>query len=121
MGDNSGTPKSLDFIADKKNLYREEIVTDLRVASIRKLIPIHLDGSPDPGRETIFLGSTQLGTPQGPLPIKAKLEAQTLEEALDLFPKAMEAETHRVIQNFKRMEEQQKKAKSSRIIVPGMH
>lgn len=124
MSDNGGAPGSLDFLADKKNLYREESITDLKIATIRRLVPIHLDGSEDTGRETLFIGSTQLGTPQGPIPMQAKLEAATLEQALDAFPKAMEIETKKVVESFKRMQEQQaqqKKAKDSRIIMPGMN
>ena len=30
---------------DRDNLYREEVVTDLKVATIRKLVPIRPDGS----------------------------------------------------------------------------
>ncbi|MBU1342143.1 MAG: cytoplasmic protein [Proteobacteria bacterium] len=124
MGGNSGTPNSIDFTVDKKNLFREESVTDLKIATIRQLIPIHLDGTLDGSRETIFIGSSQLGTPQGPIPIQAKLEVNTLEQALDIFPKAMEAETQKVIESFKKMQaqqEQKKKAEKSRIIVPGVN
>ena len=48
------------------------------------------------------------------------LRNATMEEAMDLFPKAMEQETQKVIENFKRMEAQQKKEKSN-IIMPGMN
>lgn len=119
MNGNSGTPGSINFAVDKKNLYREESITDLKIASIRKLIPVHVDGSEDKSREPIFLGSTQLGTPQGPIPIQAKLEANTFEEALEIFPKAMEMETQKVIESFKQLQEEQKKTEKSRIIVPG--
>ena len=121
MNSNGGQPGSLDFAVDKNNLYREESVTDLKIANIQRLIPIHLDGSEDSSRETIFLGRTQLNSPQGPIPIQAKLTAKTLEEAMDLFPKAMETETQKVVAHFKQMQEQQKKEKESRIIVPGMN
>ncbi|ACN15224.1 hypothetical protein HRM2_21260 [Desulforapulum autotrophicum HRM2] len=117
MVDNGGAPK-LNFEVDKKNLYREISVTDLKIASIRQLIPVTVDGEDDPSRERLFIGTTQLGTPQGPIPMQAKLEATTLEQAMDQFPKAMELETQKVIENFKRMEAQQKKEKSS-IIMPG--
>ncbi len=128
MDSNGGQPGGLDFSVDKNNLYREEAVTDLRVANIQKLIPVNLDGSDDDSKDTIFFGRTQLNTPQGPVPIQAKLEVKTLEEALDLFPKAMEAETQKVVENFKKMQEQQQKIQEqqqkkeqSRIIVPGMN
>lgn len=127
MSDNGGAPSSNDFVVDKENLYREESVTDLKIATIRQLIPVKLDGSDDGSREIIFLGSTQLGTPQGPIPMQAELEATTLEEAMEQFPKAMEVETQKVIENLKRMQqmqeqqEQQKSANDSRIIIPGMN
>lgn len=120
MNDNGGAPSSMDFLVDKDNLYREESITDLKIATIRQLIPIKADGSDDTDRESIFIGSTQLGTPQGPIPMQAKLEASTFDQAMKVFPKAMEAETKKVIENLKRMHEQQKKADESRIIMPGM-
>ncbi|MCP3873463.1 MAG: cytoplasmic protein [Desulfobacteraceae bacterium] len=124
MNSNGGQPGGLDFTVDKKNLYREEAITDLRIANIKKLTPVLVDGTDDSTREPIFLGMTQLTTPQGPIPIQSKLEAKTIEEAMDLFPKAMEAETQKVVESFKKMQEQQEKQKQadqSRIIVPGMN
>jgi hypothetical protein len=124
MNSNIGQPGKLDFVVDKKNLYREESVTDLKIANIQRMVPVNVDGSEDTSREPIFLGRTQLSTPQGPIPIQAILEAKTFEEAMDLFPKAMEAETQKVVESFKQMQaqqEQQKKTEQSRIIVPGMN
>jgi hypothetical protein len=120
MAGNGEAPNNLDFQVDKTNLYREVSLTDLKIANIRQLIPVNVDGSDDPSRETIFIGNTQLGTPQGPIPMQAKLEVATIEEAMDKFPQAMELETQKVIENFKRMEAQQKKEKSN-IIMPGMN
>ena len=121
MKSTGGQPGSLNFTVDKNNLYREESITDLKIANIQRLVPVHLDESEDSSRETIFLGRTQLSTPQGPMPIQAKLAAKTLEEAMDIFPKAMEAETQKVVESFRQMQEQQKKEKESRIIMPGMN
>lgn len=120
MSKNGGAPNNIDFIVDKDNLYREKTITDMKIATIRQLIPMNIDGSDDTSRETIFLGTTQLGTPQGPISLQAKLEATTLEEAMDQFPKAMEIETQNVIANIQRMHEEQQKGKDSRIIIPGM-
>ncbi len=120
MADNGGAPNNLDFKVDKTNLYREISITDLKIANIRQLTPVNIDGSDDTSRKTIFIGNTQLGTPQGPIPMQAVLEATSIEEAMDLFPKAMELETQKVVENFKRMEAQQKKEKSN-IIMPGMN
>ncbi|CCK79817.1 hypothetical protein [Desulfobacula toluolica] len=119
MNKNSGQPASLNFQVDKDNLYREESITDLKIASILRMIPVNLDGSDDNSREPIFLGRSQLSTPQGPIPIQARLEVKTLEEAMDVFPKAMEGETQKVMESFRQMQAQQKKDEQSRIIVPG--
>ncbi len=120
MNDSVSSPSSIDFQVDKENLFREETITDLKIATIRKLIPIKADGSDDTDREIIFIGTTQLGTPQGPIPMQAVLEVTTFEEAMAAFPFAMEAETQKVVENFKKMHDQQKKAQDSRIIMPGM-
>ncbi len=121
MTGNGGLPGGLNFAVDKENLYREESVTDLKTATIQKLIPIKADGSVDDNRDFVFIGRTQLNSPQGPVPIQAKLEGKTLDEAMDLFPAAMEAETQKVVEAFKKMQEQQQKKQDSRIIVPGMN
>ncbi len=121
MAGSNEQPNGMNFTVDKNNLYREESVTDLKIASIQRFIPVHLDQSDDDSREPIFIGRTQLATPQGPVPIQAKLEATTLEEAIDIFPNAMEIETRKVVESFKRMQEQEKKKNDSRIIMPGMN
>ncbi|MCA1785640.1 MAG: cytoplasmic protein, partial [Desulfobacteraceae bacterium] len=59
-------------------------------------------------------------TPHGPVPIQARLEGATLDQAMDAFPQAMEAETKKVVQQFKKMQAEENKSKDSRIIVPGM-
>lgn len=120
MNDNVSAPSSIDFQVDKKNLFREETITDLKLATIRKMIPVKADGTDDTDRKIIFIGTTQLGTPQGPVPMQAVLEAATFEEAISAFPFAMEAETKKVVENFKKMHEEQKKAQESRIIMPGV-
>ena len=112
----------IDFTVDRSNLYLEEGFTDMKVASIRRLTPVKADGSPDPGRRTVFIGQTQLMTPEGPLPIQNELAASTLSEAIDKFPAAMAEAMPHVIQELRRMEQmqqQQKSQKDSRIIVPG--
>jgi len=108
-----------DFTIDKTNLYREEGYTDLKVASIRKLIPINSDGSDDKARTAIFIGSTQLMSDYGPLPIQASLQANTFQEALEMFPAAMQQAMVETVEKLKKMQEQEQAKKDSRIIVPG--
>lgn len=115
-------PKDIDFSVDTDNLYREESITDLKVASIRRLTPVTADGSDDKTRSPIFLGQTQLMSPEGPVPIQSKLEANSLEEAWVEFPKAMQIKLAEIVEQMKTMqqEQQQKAAQGdSRIIMPG--
>lgn len=112
---------NINFSIDKTNLYREESITDLKVGSIRRLIPIKADGSADPARAEIFVGHTQLMSPEGPLPLQAELPATTMEDAMNMFPQAMKqalAEMVEQIQELQR-QQQQKQRDSSRIIIPG--
>ncbi len=100
---------------DKDNLYREEIITDLKVASIRMLTPIKLDGSPDETREPIFTGQTTLMSAAGPLPVQCPLEATTLEEATAQFPDAVKQAIERLVDEAREMQRRE----ASRIVVPG--
>ena len=115
------TPHDIDFTVDQNNLYREEAITDLKVASIRKLVPIKADGSNDTSRSPIFVGSTQLMTPEGPLPLQARLQANNLSEAYTEFPNAMRQAMNEMIQKLEQMhrEQQNQSRDDSRIIVPG--
>ena len=111
----------IDFSIDKTNLYREESITDLKVASIRKLIPIKPDGSDDEKRTAVFVGHTQLMSPEGPVPIHAPLNAKNLDEAMEVFPGAMQQALAEMIEKIKQMQQQEKRQQrdDSRIIVPG--
>jgi hypothetical protein len=118
---NEMNSQQVDFSVNKDNLYREVMFTDLRVASIRKLVPINADGSDDKNRSVIFVGATQLMTPDGPLPIQTKLNATTLDGALSEFPQAMKRALDNVIEEFQKMQQEkpQQPKDDSRIIVPG--
>ncbi len=72
-------------------------------------------------QEISFLLEEHNWTPPRAVPIQAKLEGKSLDEAMDLFPAAMEAETQKVVEAFKKMQEQQQKKQNSRLIVPGMN
>lgn len=116
-----GQNQEIDFTVDKENLYREESITDFKVASIRRLVPVKPDGSDDKSRTPIFIGHTQLMSPEGPLPIQARLVANSLEEAMEAFPDAMQKALVEVIEHVKALqkEQQNQRKDDSRIIVPG--
>ncbi len=114
---------SISFTVDENNLYREESITDLKVASIRKLVPIKSDGTDDPGRKAVFIGHSQLMSPQGPLPIQARLNADNISDAMKEFPGAMKQALAGMVEKLKQYQDQQARQKQqgeSRIIVPKM-
>jgi len=92
----------IDFTVDQTNLYREDSVTDIKVAAIRRLTPIKADGSDDDGRNPIFMGQTQLMSPSGPILLQSLLEARTLEEAMEKFPAAMQTEMEKAMAEAER-------------------
>ena len=112
--------QNIDFTVDQTNLYREESYTDLKVASIRKLVPIRADGSEDTERQPVFLGHTQLMSPEGPVPLQAKLEGGSLEEAMAAFPAAMQQALAEMMEQVRQMQRQQQNQQrdDSRIIIP---
>ena len=119
---NASSPEQIDFNFNKTNLCLEESVTDLRVGSIRCLKPIKPDGTEDQSRTTLFVGHTQLQSPQGLVPLQAQLKANTLAEAIDEFPGAMQTALEEMVEKAKQMHAQQQaaqQANESRIITPG--
>lgn len=104
-----------DMTADIENLYREESFTDLKVAQIRRLTPVKADGSADASRTEIFIGETQLMSPRGPVPIHCPIEAESLQDAFEKFPDAVNAAVEKLIEEAKEIQRQE----ASRIVVPG--
>ena len=99
----------INLNVDRNNLYREDSVTDIKVAAIRRLTPIKADGSDDDSREPMFMGQTQLMSPSGPILLQSLLEAKTLEEAMDNFPIAIQKEVDKAMAQAEK--EQQGKEK----------
>ncbi|PID73151.1 MAG: hypothetical protein CSB33_05215 [Desulfobacterales bacterium] len=110
----TGRTGEIDLTVDTQNLYREESITDLKAASIRRLIPITENGDVDETREMIFMGSIQVMTPGGTLPVQGELKAGTLKEAIAKFPDAMQHALNDLLEEFKRLEQEA----GSRIVVP---
>lgn len=110
--------KPEDIAAELKmnaaDLFREEVFTDRRVGTIRRLTPIRKDGAPDETRKVIFEGQTQLMTAAGALPLAFVIEAASIEEASGKFGAAAEAALHRTM---KEIQEMRREAASS-IVIP---
>jgi hypothetical protein len=103
-----------DVELDLKGLYREDVFTDRRAGSIRRLTPVSADGAPDPTRPVLFSGQTQLLTPAGVLPLGFEIEAQTLEEALRKFPEGVKVALEQAIDEAREL----RREAASRIVVP---
>jgi len=107
--------RSIDDVeVDLQNLYREETYTDLKVASIRCLVPIKPDGSDDGSREKLYTGETTIMSQAGPLPVNFRIEAASLEEAANGFPAAMKEAVDRLMEEAAEM----RRRESSRLVTP---
>ncbi len=103
-----------DVKLDPDSLYREEIFTDRRAGTIRRLTPVTIDGAVDSARPVLFSGQTQLLTPAGVLPLVFEIDAQTLPEALRKFPDGVKVALEQAIDEAREM----RREAASRIVVP---
>lgn len=100
---------------DADNLYREEIVTDRKVGTLRMMTPLKSDGTVDSARDTLFVGEAQIMTNAGPLPINFEIEAKNLGEAVAKFGDAAKEGVERTVRELQELRRQQQ----SSIVVPG--
>jgi len=100
---------------DPAQLYREEIFTDRKAGTLRRLVPIKSDGSDDGSRAVLYSGQTQLLTPAGVLPLAFELDAKSIEDACSKFPDAVKVAIEQAIEEAREM----RREAASRIVVPG--
>ncbi len=105
-----------DLRMDATQLYREEVYTDQRIGTIRCLTPITSDGAADPSRPRQYVGSAQLLTPAGPLPMSFEIEAQSLAEAVSKFGERAQQAFEETMEELKELRRQS----SSSIVVPSL-
>jgi hypothetical protein len=103
-----------DVDLDPQSLYREDVFTDRRAGSIRRLTPVTADGTVDTTRPVLYSGQTQLLTPAGVLPLGFEIEAQTLAEAVQKFPEGVKIALGQAIDEAREM----RREAASRIVVP---
>ena len=96
------------------DLYREVVFTDNRIGTIRQMQPVTSNGDNDDGRPSRFLGSAQLMTPAGPLPVSFEIDAETLDQAVEGFGEAAQAAIERTLEELKQLQREQ----ASSIVVP---
>jgi hypothetical protein len=97
-----------------ETLYREDVFTDQRVGTIRRMTPVKSDGSDDPSRPLIFVGQATVMTPMGSLPLSFELNARSLAEAVTQFgPAAQQA-----IEDAARELQELRRQAASSIVIP---
>ena len=107
-------PTKFDIEVDPEELYREEVFTDRKAGSIRRLTPVKPDGEIDHERTVVYVGQAQLLTPMGTVPLAFEIEAGSLNEAARKFSEAAGAA---IEETQKELEELRREAASS-IVVP---
>jgi hypothetical protein len=99
---------------DTTALYREEIFTDRRAGTLRRLVPVTPLGADDASRPVLYSGQTQLLTPGGVLPLAFEIDAKSFGEALDKFSEAVKDALDQAIEEAREM----RREAASRIVVP---
>jgi hypothetical protein len=107
-------PDIPDISLDASGLYREEVFSDRKAGTIRRLVPVTSEGAPDAARPVLFSGQTQLLTPAGVLPLVFEIDAKTLDEAIRRFPAAVKLALNEAIEEAREM----RREAASRIVVP---
>ncbi|HYL90274.1 MAG TPA: hypothetical protein VEU32_16090 [Burkholderiales bacterium] len=99
---------------DPNSLYLEEVFTDRRVGTIRRMTPVKKDGERDQARAVLYIGETQVLTPAGALPIGFEIGAGSLEEAADKFGQLAKEAIERTVKELQELRRQA----ASQIVVP---
>jgi len=99
---------------DPNALYLEEVFTDRRVGTIRRMTPVNKDGARDQARAVLYIGETQVLTPAGALPIGFEIGAGSLEEAAEKFGLLAREAIERTVKELQEMRRQA----ASQIVVP---
>jgi hypothetical protein len=107
-------PRSADLKLDPDTLYLEEVLTDRRIGTLRRLTPVKRDGQPDATRPVAYVGETQILTPAGSIPIAFEIEAASLGEAAEKFAALAKEAIDRTVRELQELRRQA----GSSIVVP---
>lgn len=99
---------------DPSGLYREDVFTDQRMGTIRRMTPVDAEGAADPSRPVIYIGQATVMTPMGSLPLSFDLEASSLAEAVAHFGAAAQ----RAVEETARELQEMRRQASSSIVIP---
>jgi hypothetical protein len=107
-------PKSTELKLDPDKLYLEEVLTDRRIGTLRRLTPVTRDGAPDATRVVTYVGETQILTPAGSIPIAFEIEATSIGDAAEKFGELAKEAIDRTVRELQELRRQA----SSSIVVP---
>jgi len=103
-----------EIVMDTGQLCREDVFTDNRVGTIRRLTPVTSKGEVDDSRPVVYVGSTQVLTPAGALPLSFELPGDSLAAAIDGFGDAAKRAVEQTMEELKELQRQA----ASQIVVP---
>ncbi len=99
---------------ESTQLYREDVFTDRKVGTIRRLTPVTPNGADDAARPVLFVGQAQVMTPMGALPISFELDALSLDAAVSKFGAAAEVAVQQTMRELQEMRREQ----ASSLVIP---
>lgn len=100
---NAPNEKVTELKMDPAELYREEVFSDRKAGTIRRLTPVGTDGSQDHGRQVLYVGQAQMLTPVGTVPLSFEISANSLAEAIDKFPEEAKLAVEHAVEELKEL------------------
>lgn len=111
----AANPAAREAGMDADDLWREEIITDRKIGTLRVMTPITPDGERDARRAVTYVGEAQMMTNMGALPISFEIEAQSLSQAVVGYG---EAARKAFDQTMRELQEMRRQSASS-LVLPG--
>ena len=105
---------NIEIEVDPNDLFKEEVFTDRRAGTIRRLSPVTGSGEVDSTRPVSYVGQAQILTPMGSVPLAFEIDATSLDEAARKFGDAAKVA---IAETQKELEEMRREAASS-IVMP---
>jgi len=86
----------------------------MRTAAIRQLTPVKPNGEIDKTRKYVFVGQTNIMSPQGPLPVQFPIEAKNLQGSGREIPEVMDLFLAKLAEEIKEAQRRNSRASSFR-------
>ena len=98
------SPLANELGMDSSSLYREEVYTDRRVGTIKKLVPVMSTGADDTQKAVLYVGQAQLMSPMGPIPISFDIEADNLADAVNQFAQVAQDAAEKTVKDLQELQ-----------------